>query len=102
PVEQQGLRLSGSDYATDAQFASWIFCERQHHVGALDATEFIEDGARAVTQPGTTLRFLRGSSDRRRLALELESTPGHGPGPDPRADARWAAAKVRSCGCSKL
>jgi uncharacterized DUF497 family protein len=39
--------------------AAGIFRQRQHHVGALDATEFIEDGARAVTQAGTALPLLQ-------------------------------------------
>jgi hypothetical protein len=49
-VEQQGLRLVGSDHAANAQFAARIFRQGQYYVGALDPAEFIENGPRAVAQ----------------------------------------------------
>src|SRR5215471_8389819 len=59
PIKQQGLGLVGFDYTADAQLAARIFSQRQDYVTALDAAEFIEDGARAIAQPGATLPLLQ-------------------------------------------
>src|SRR5208282_2123713 len=58
-VEEQGLRLVGSDHAANAQLAARIFRQRQYHVGALDTAEFIKNGARAVAQSRAALPLLQ-------------------------------------------
>lgn len=48
----------GAYDAAEAEFPTVL--GREDHVGALDAPEFVEDGARAVAQPGALLPLLQG------------------------------------------
>src|SRR5260370_34206192 len=93
PVKQQHLGLVRFNYAANAQLAAGILRQRQDHVGALDAAQFVANGARAVTQPGAAFALLP------RLPQDVgqEARPGYGPGPRPRADARWARSQAGYC-----
>ena len=50
----------GLGHAADAQFVPGVLSQRQHRVGALDTTEFIESDARTVAQSGAALPLLQG------------------------------------------
>jgi hypothetical protein len=55
-----GAYAVGPGHAADAQFVPRVLSQRQHHVGALDTTEFIQSGARTVAQSGAALPLLQG------------------------------------------
>ena len=59
-VEQGGLSGIGADHAANAQLTTRLLGQRQDHVGALDATQLVEDGARTVAQAGAGLPLLQG------------------------------------------
>src|SRR6266852_4700928 len=58
-IEQQRLGLVGSDHAANPQLVARLLGQWQHHVGALDASQFLEDGAWAVAQSGAALPLLQ-------------------------------------------
>jgi hypothetical protein len=58
PIEQDRLGLVRTDHAAETERARRRVGEGQHHVGALDASQFVEDSARAVTEPGLRLPLL--------------------------------------------
>ena len=51
-AQQDRLRLVRADHAAETQHARGLGGEGQHHVGALDARQFVEDRPRAVAEPG--------------------------------------------------
>jgi hypothetical protein len=59
-VEQGGLRGLGAHNAANVQLTARLFGQRQDHVGALDAAQLVEDGARTVAQAGASLPLLQG------------------------------------------
>jgi hypothetical protein len=49
-----------ADDAANVKLAIWLLGQRQDHVHALHATEFVEDRLRAVTQTCTALLLFEG------------------------------------------
>src|SRR2546427_3067739 len=60
PIEQDRLGLVRTDHAAETERARRLSGERQHHVGALDASQFVEDRPWAVAEPGLRLPLLEG------------------------------------------
>jgi hypothetical protein len=59
-VDERGLCAIGSHDAAQAEFSLRHRRGRQHDVGAVDGSEFLEDGSRTVAEAGAALPLLEG------------------------------------------